>query len=95
MLSQAHDVPGFAQLSCLIGDRLEAFLTDLALTDLGSDADAIRQEFAAAVVETVIAARSNRRNRIPHNWGEYCWPNLVERLFKNLKTWRRVALRYD
>lgn len=55
---QAHDVQGFAPLFRMIGDRIEAFLADR-----GYDADAIREEIAAAGVEAVIPAKSNRRNQ--------------------------------
>lgn len=87
---QVHDVQGFAPLFRMIGDRIEAFLADR-----GYDADAIRQEIAAAGVEAVIPARSNRRNPVLHDREKYRWRNLVERLFNKLKNWRRVATRYD
>ena len=79
-----------APLFRMIEDRIEAFLADR-----GYDADAIRQEIAAAGVEAVIPARSNRRNPVPHKREKYRWRNLVERLFNKLKNWRRVATRYD
>ena len=87
---QAHDVQGFAPLFHMIGDRIEAFLADR-----GYDADAIREEIAAAGVEAVIPAKSNRRNPAPHDREKYRWRNLIERLFNKLKNWRRVATRYD
>ncbi len=52
---QAHDVQGFAPLFRMMTDCIEAFLADR-----GYDADAIRQEIAAAGVEAVIPAKSNR-----------------------------------
>ena len=45
---QAHDVQGFAPLFRMIGNRIEAFLPDR-----GYDADAIREEIAAAGIEAV------------------------------------------
>jgi transposase len=87
---QTHDVQGFAPLFRMIDDRIEAFLADR-----GYDADAIREEIAAAGVEAVIPARSNRRNPVPHDREKYRWRNLVERLFNKLKNWRRFATRYD
>ena len=87
---QAHDVQGFAPLFGMITDRIEA-----ALADRGHDADAIREEIAAARVETVIPAKSNRRVPIMHDRAKYKWRNLVERLFNTLKNSRRVATRYD
>ncbi|WP_371514785.1 IS5 family transposase [Brevundimonas denitrificans] len=87
---QAHDVQGFAPLFRMIEGRIEAFLADR-----GYDADAIRQEIAAAGVEAVIPAKANRRTPAPHDRAKYRWRNLVERLFNKLKNWRRVATRYD
>ena len=74
----------------MIGDRIEAFLADR-----GYDADAIREEIAAAGVEAVIPAKANRRTPAPHDRVKYRWRNLIERLFNKLKNWRRVATRYD
>ena len=87
---QTHDVQGFAPLFRMIDDRIEAFLADR-----GYDADAIREEIAAAGVEAVIPAKANRRAPAPHNRAKYRWRNLIERLFNKLKNWRRVATRYD
>lgn len=81
---------GFAPLFRMIGDRIEAFLADR-----GYDADAIREEIAAAGVEAVIPAKANRRTPAPHNRVKYRWRNRIERLFNKLKNWRRVATRYD
>ena len=74
----------------MLPDRIKALLADR-----GYDADAIRAEIAAAGVEAVIPAKSNRRIPIPHNREKYRWRNLVERLFSKLKNWRRIATRYD
>jgi transposase len=87
---QTHDVQGFGPLFRMLGDRIEALLADK-----GYDADAIRAEIAAAGVEAVIPAKSNRRAPIPHDRDKYRWRNLVERMFSKLKNWRRIATRYD
>lgn len=81
---------GFGPLFRMLGDRIEALLADKAY-----DADAIRAEIAAAGVEAVIPAKSNRRIPIAHDREKYRWRNLVERLFSKLKNWRRIATRYD
>lgn len=81
---------GFGPLFRMPGDRIEALLADK-----GYDAAAIRAELAAAGVEAVILAKSNRRVPIPHNHARHRWRNLVERLFSKLRNWRRVATRYD
>ena len=87
---QAHDVQGFAPLFGMIDDRVEAFLADR-----GYDADAIREEIAAADLEVVTPAKRNRRAPIPHDRAKYRWRNLIERLFNTLKNSRRVTTRYD
>lgn len=53
---------------------------DALLADKGYDADAIREELAAARVEAAIPAKANRRN-------------LIERLFNKLKNRQRIATR--
>jgi IS5 family transposase len=65
----------------MLGDQIEALLADK-----GYDADAIRAELAAAGVEAVIPAKSNRRAPIPHDRSKYRWCNLVERLLSKLKS---------
>lgn len=87
---QTHDVHGFGPLFRMLGDRIEALLADK-----GYDADAIRAELAAAHIEAVIPAKSNRRIIIPHDRQKYRWRNLVERLCSKSKNWRRIATRYD
>ncbi len=66
--------------------RIEAFLANR-----GYDADAIREEIEAAGVEAVIPAKAGRRNPAPHDRTKYKWQNLIERPFKKLKNWRRIA----
>jgi transposase len=87
---QAHDVQGFGPLFRMVAHRIEALLADK-----GYDADAIRAEIAAAGVEAVIPAKSNRRIPIPHDREKHRWRNLVARLFSKPKNWRRVATRDD
>ncbi|WP_240344721.1 MULTISPECIES: IS5 family transposase [unclassified Novosphingobium] len=87
---QSHDIQGFGPLLRMIADRIEALLADK-----GYDADAIREDLAAADIEAVIPAKSNRRNPVPHDREKYRWRNLVERLLNKLKNWRRIATRYD
>lgn len=50
----------------MIADRIEALLADK-----GYDADAIREYLAAADIEAVIPAKSNRRNPVPHDREKY------------------------
>ena len=74
----------------MLEDRVEALLADK-----GYDSDVIREEIAAAGVEAVIPAKSNRRVPIPHDREKYRWRTQAERLFSKLKNWRRVATRHD
>jgi len=80
---QTHDVQGFAPLFRMIGERIEAFRADP-----GYDADAIRNEIAAAGVEAVIPAKTNRRVPAPHDRVKYRWRSVIERLFNKLKNWQ-------
>ena len=90
MLETLAELAGRDAAADMITDRIEAFLADR-----GHDADAIREEIAAARVEAVIPAQSNRLVPITHDRTKYKWRNLVERLFNTLKNSRRVATRYD
>jgi len=74
----------------MLEDQAEALLADK-----GYDADAIREDIAAAGAEAVIPHKSNRRVPSPHDREKYRWRNLVERLSSKLKNWRRVTTRYD
>lgn len=88
---QAHDAQGCAPLFRVIDDRIEAFLADR-----GYDADAIREEIAAAGVEAVPPRKEQPPQSRPARPREiYRWRNLIERLFNKLKNWRSVATRYD
>jgi len=74
----------------MLAERIKALLTDK-----GYDAKTIRTEIEAAGVEAVIPAKNNRRVPARHDRIKYRWCNHVERLFNKLKSWRRVATRYD
>ncbi len=85
-----YDILGCAPLFRMIADRTEVFLADK-----GYDAYAIREEIADADIEVVIPAKSNRRGPSPHDKVKYKWRSQIKRLFKRIKSWRRVATRYD
>ena len=55
----------------------------------------IREEVAKVGIESLIPAKRNRKDPVPHDAQKYKWRNLIERLFNKLKNWRRVATRYD
>ncbi|MDP3673808.1 MAG: transposase [Novosphingobium sp.] len=65
------------------------------LADRGYDADAIREQIAAASVEAVVRVKVNRRTPAPHDRAKYRWRNLIEQHFNQLNNWRKVASRYD
>lgn len=78
-----------------LSDKEWALIGPLLLADKGYDADAIRAQLAAAGVEAVIPAKTNRRTPIPHDRAKYRWRNLVEWLFRKRKNWGCVVTRYD
>jgi putative transposase len=59
------------------------------------DADHLREAVLARAAEPVIPPKSNRRAALPYDKALYKERNLVERFFKKLKQFRRVATRYD
>lgn len=65
------------------------------LADRGYDTNAIRRHLKANKIEAVIPARVHRREPIPHNVGIYRMRNRIESTFGRLKSWRRIATRYD
>ena len=68
---------------------------DALLADKGYDADAIRADLAKRQIEPVIPGRSNRRVKIEHDRTLYKQRNRIERMFGQLKQFRRIATRYD
>ncbi|WP_264816689.1 transposase, partial [Asaia krungthepensis] len=68
---------------------------DKLLADRGYDADQIRADIAYTVARPVITAKCRRRNPASHERHAYKLRNRIERIFHRLKTWRRVATRYD
>jgi transposase len=74
----------------MIGDKIDAMLADK-----GYDADAIREALQQNNIEAVIPSKSNRRQPLEFDREAYKRRNLIERLFNKLKSWRRIATRYD
>jgi putative transposase len=85
---QCHDVTRSHDL--IAGLRPEA-----VIADKGYDTNHLRQAIRDAGAEAVIPARSNRKERRPHDRALYKERNLIERFFGKLKQFRRVATRYD
>ena len=65
------------------------------LADRGYDTDSIRRHLKTNKIEAVIPARIHRREPIAHNAGIYRMRNRIERCFGKLKSWRRIATRFD
>lgn len=63
--------------------------------DKGFDGDALRAGCRARGVEPVVPYRKNRVDPRPLDEAAYKERNRVERLFANLKQFRRVATRYE
>ena len=59
------------------------------IADKGYDADHLHQAIRDAGAEPVIPAKSNRRERRPHNKALYKERNLIERFFNKLKQFLR------
>lgn len=87
---EAHDVHGFGPLFRMISGKVKALLADR-----GYDADAIRAEIAFHGIQAVIPAKRGRRNPAAHDRDKYRLRSRIEQLFSKLKTWRRIATRYD
>lgn len=65
------------------------------VADKGYDSDSLRSRFAAEGATTSIAAKSNRRSKVPFHQGYYRLRHRVENLFQRLKRFRAVGTRYD
>jgi transposase len=65
------------------------------VADKGYDSDAIRSLIEKAGSKPVIPTRSYRVKTFPLNKSAYRRRNVVERLIRNMKDFRRFATRYD
>jgi transposase len=65
------------------------------LADKAYDADSLRTWLAQRNVKAVIPSTATRRAPYPLDRRIYRRRNVIERLFGRLKTWRRIAIRYD
>ena len=65
------------------------------LADRGYDADWLRDALADRKIEACNPAKSNRKNRIPHDRLLYKKRHKIENMFGKLKDWRRIRTRYD
>ena len=69
--------------------------TKRLLADKAYDADSLRQWLEKAKIKAVIPSSAARKTPYPLDRKAYRRRNVIERLFCRLKTWRRIATRYD
>ena len=65
------------------------------LADKGYDGDAVRENLLMHGILPIIPPKANRREPIPCDFRRYRDRNRIERMFGQLKQFRRVATRYD
>jgi transposase len=75
----------------------EALTTSVsrAVADKGYDCDVLRIWLYEQGITPCIPPKSNRRDPLPYGKATYRKRHLVENFFAHLKTFRRVATRYD
>jgi transposase len=76
-------------------DILKATEATTAVADKGYDSDALRASLCQRGIRPCIPPRSNRLRPIPFGRATYRKRHLVENFFAKIKTFRRVATRYD
>jgi transposase len=74
---------------------LEGLEIKTAVLDKGYDSDPLRIWLFERGVTPCIPAKSNRLDPLPYNKRSYRKRHLVENFFQRIKTFRRVATRYD
>ncbi|MGF7156180.1 transposase [Novosphingobium gossypii] len=65
------------------------------LADKGYDGDAVGENLLMRGILPIIPPKANRRQPIPCDFRRYCDRNRIERMFGQLKQFRRIATRYD
>jgi transposase len=65
------------------------------LADKGYDGDAVRENLLMQGILPIIPPKANRREPIPCDFRRYRDRNRIERMFGQLKQFRRIATRYD
>lgn len=91
LLLTAGQVSEYTQADALIG----GFRADFVIADKGYDSDAFVEAIENGGAIPVIPPRSNRKTPRDYDKDIYKERNLVERLFQQLKEYRRVATRYE
>lgn len=83
-----HDRP-YAEW--LVNDQSCQYL----IADRGYDCDKLRNYLTELDIQPIIPGKSNRKQTISYDRHIYKERNIIERLFRTLKSFRRVATRYD
>jgi len=76
-------------------DLLENVVATTVVGDKGYDSDDLRIWLYERDVTPCIPPKANRTNPIPYRRASYKKRHLVENVFESIKTFRRVATRYD
>jgi transposase len=76
-------------------EEVAAWPVKLVVADKGYDSDDLRIWLYEQGVTPCIPPKSNRTERLPYRRSSYRKRHLVENFFAHLKTFRRVATRYD
>lgn len=76
-------------------ELLESLDMRIAVLDKGYDSDSLRIWLFERGVTPCIPPKSNRIDPLPYRKSTYRKRHLVENLFQKMKTFRRVATRYD
>jgi transposase len=74
---------------------LEGLPAAVVIADKGYDADYVVEAIRKKGAEAVIPPRSHRKTPRPYDKHLYKERNLIERLFNQLKNFRRISTRYD
>lgn len=76
-------------------EALESLKIKMAVLDKGYDSDPLRIWLFERGVTPCIPSKSNRLDPLPYNKRSYRKRHVVENFFQRIKTFRRVATRYD
>ena len=74
---------------------IDLFEVDYVLADKGYDSDDFIRKIESQGAVAVVPPRSNRLSQREYDKAIYKERNLVERLFLKLKSFRRIATRYE
>jgi len=74
---------------------LEEITATMVVADKGYDSDSLRIWLYERSTTPCIPPRSNRNDPLPYRRSSYRKRHLVENFFAHIKTFRRVATRYD